>query len=100
MGWWSHVLKMLKDDSFFGLFFPLKKWAQKQQKRSHRVKFEKRKRTDQMPEQPTSKLTSAAKLKAEAGPALICVYLSMKGWVSVTKLHVWAGLFESARLLE
>lgn len=48
-----------------------------------------RKQTDQIPEQPTSKLTSlgpasAAKLKVESVPALMCVYLSVKEWVCVS----------------
>lgn len=58
------VLKMSK----FWLFLP-----KKQQNLSHRVKFEKRKQTDQMPEQPTSKLTSlgpgeCCKMKSRGSP--------------------------------
>lgn len=41
-----------------------------------------------MPDKPTSKLTSlgparTAKLKVEAGAALMCVYSSAKEWVCV-----------------
>lgn len=43
-----------------------------------------------MPDQPTSKLTSlglarTAKLKVEAGTALMCAYPSAKEWVCATK---------------
>lgn len=49
-----------------------------------------------MPDQPTSKLTSlglarTAKLKVEAGAALMCVYPSAKEWVCVPPNRVWLG---------
>lgn len=58
-----------------------------------------------MPQQPTSKLTSARLIKKPGVvPAQICVYLSVKEWVCVTKLHVVCSVFfffffQSARLL-
>ncbi len=63
----------------------------------------KRKQPPQMTEQPTSKLTSvgptsAVKLKVEAGPALVGVYLNVKEWVCVTKLHVWAEVLCSIQV--
>lgn len=47
-----------------------------------------------MPQQPTSKLTSARLIKKPGVvPAQICVYLSVKEWVCVTKLHVVCSVF-------